>query len=114
IFPDSPWTHTAQQTWQMAESAYLYFNEYERVPGAGNSILISPVAVFWKDPKRPDEHVYRMLAERAQIKFQNSFFDSAISLSSANPGRIVWASLEGKVHIDGPDGLKIDGQNFKF
>jgi len=114
IFPDKPWTHQAQQTWQMAESAYLYFNEYDRVAGAASSILISPVAIFWQDPKRPDEKPYRVLAERAQIKFQNSFFDSAISLSSANPGRIVWASLEGVVHIDGPDGLVIDGQNFKF
>ncbi|WP_437223993.1 hypothetical protein SH661x_003440 [Planctomicrobium sp. SH661] len=114
VFPEFTWTHRAQQTWQMAEHAYLYFNEYERVPGAGNSIQISPVAIYWQDPKRPGSKPFRVLADRAQIKFQNSFFDAAIALSSVNPGRIVWASLEGPVHIDGPDGLTIDGQNFKF
>jgi len=114
IFPEFAWTHRAEQTWQMAERAYLYFNKYERVQGAGNSVQIAPVAIFWHDPKRPGTKPFRILAERAQIKFQNAFFDQAIALSSANPGRIVWASLEGPVHIDGPDGLEIDGKNFKF
>lgn len=114
IFPEYEWTHRAEQTWQMAEKAYVYFNKYERVQTSGNSIQIAPVAIFWHDPKRPGEKPFRILAERAQIKFQNAFFDRAIALSNANPGRIVWASLEGPVHIDGPDGLVIDGKNFKF
>lgn len=114
VFPEYAWTHRSEQTWQMGEQAYLYFNQYNRVPGTGNSIQISPVAIFWQDPQRPGSKPYRVLAERAQIKFQNQFFDSAIALSNANPGRIVWASMEGQVHIDGPDGLVIDGQNFKF
>jgi len=114
VFPDVAWTHQANQTWQMGERTYLYFNEYERLPGAGNAIQISPVAIFWHDPKRPDAAPFRILATRAQLKFQNAFFDTAIALSNANPGRIVWASMEGQVHMDGPDGLSIDGQNFKF
>jgi len=114
VFPDVAWTHQADQTWQMGERTYLYFNKYERLPGAGNAIQISPVAIFWHDPKRPTAAPFRILATRAQLKFQNPFFDTAIALSNANPGRIVWASMEGQVHIDGPDGLSIDGQNFKF
>ncbi|SFH80702.1 hypothetical protein [Planctomicrobium piriforme] len=114
VFPDAEWTHTAEQTWQMAENVSLYFREHQRVPGSGNTIQISPVAIVWKDPKRPGAKPFRVLAQRAQIKFQNSFFDTAISLTDAKPGRIVWGSLEGAVHIDGPDGLQIDGQNFKF
>lgn len=114
IFPEAPWTHRAEQTWLMGEHAYLYFKHFERVPGSGNSILISPVAIFWNDPKRPGAPPFRLQAERAQIKFQNSFFDAAIALSNANPGRIVWASMEGNVHVDGPDGLQLHGQNFKF
>jgi len=114
IFPDAPWTRNAEHTFQLAESVTLYFREWRRVETTGNTIQISPVAILWKDPKREGVAPYRLLAERAQIKFQNTFFDSAISLTDAKPGRIVWASLEGAVHIDGPDGLRIEGQNFKF
>ncbi len=114
VFPDAPWTRHAEHTFQLADSVTLYFREFQRVPGSGNTIQISPVAILWRDSNRPDAPPYRILAERAQIKFQNSFFDTAISLTDAQPGRVVWASLEGSVHIDGPDGLKIEGQNFKF
>ncbi len=114
VFPDAPWTHHAEHTWQIAQSVSLYFRELHRIAETGNTVKISPVAILWRDPKRPDAPPYRMMAERAQVKFQNSFFDDAISLTDAKPGRIVWASLEGAVHIDGPDGLRIEGQNFKF
>ncbi|HWL09528.1 MAG TPA: hypothetical protein VNQ76_14055 [Planctomicrobium sp.] len=114
VFPDAPWTRQAEHTFQLAEAVTLYFRELQRVQGSGNTIQISPVAILWRDPKRPETPPYRILAERAQIKFQNTFFDTAISLTDAKPGRVVWASLEGSVHIDGPDGLKIEGQNFKF
>ncbi|WP_437185560.1 hypothetical protein SH668x_002671 [Planctomicrobium sp. SH668] len=114
VFPETQWTHEADQTWQMSEHVYLYFNDLERDSSSGDSIQISPVAIFWRDPKRPGEKPFRIVAERAQLKFQNSFFDSAIALSSSKPGRIVWASLEGKVNIDGPDGLRIEGRDFNF
>lgn len=113
-FPEVKWTHQAEHAWQVAEAVTLYFREHHRVAGSGNTLQISPIAVLWKDPKRPGSPPYRLVAERAQIKFQNSFFDSAISLTDAQPGRIVWGSLEGNVSIDGPDGLKIQGLNFKF
>jgi hypothetical protein len=113
-FPEVEWTHHAEHCWQVAEHVYLYFRRHERVAGTGNTVLIAPVAIIWKDPRRPEQDPYRILAERAQVKFENEFFDSAIALSDAEPGRVIWGSLEGNVTIAGPDHLKIAGQNFKF
>lgn len=114
FFPDAEWTRQAEQTWQIAEHALLYFRHHEREAGTGNTVRMSPLALLWHDSRHPGGKPYRILAETARLKFENAFFDTAVALSNADPGRVVWASLEGSVHIDGPDGLVIDGRNFFF
>jgi hypothetical protein len=114
FFPDAPWTRKAELKWQREDQAFLFSNEITREDETGNMVRFSPLAILWKDPKRPEAPPFRILAEGARLQFENQFFDSAIHLSNANPGRIVWAVLEGEVHIDGPDGLVLDGEQFVF
>ncbi len=113
-FADAEWTKDAEMKWQRSEQAFLYSKNVEREEGTGNVVSMSPLAILWKDPRNPDGKPYRLIAEKARLQFENEFFDSALDLTDAKPGRIVWSSLEGKVHIDGPDGMVIDGQHFIF
>lgn len=113
-FPDAPWTRTAEFKWQRGDQAFLFSDEIAREDETGNMVRFSPLAILWKDPQRPEARPYRLIAEGARLQFENQFFDSAIHFSNANPGRIVWAVLEGAVHIDGPDGLVINGEQFVF
>ena len=112
---DVAWTHSdAAWKWQRGEEAFLFAQDVRPEPGEGNLVRMDSLAMLWKDPRRPEDVPYRLIADSALIQFENSFFDSAIDLANAEPGRIVWASLEGEVRIDGPDGLSVDGRQFSF
>lgn len=101
------------KTFQSKET-FFYTRNVERDESSGNQVVMSPIAILWKDPRHPEEQPFRLIAEKGIIQFENQFFDSAIQLTDARPGRIVWGTLEGVVHIDGPQGLVIDGQQFVF
>jgi len=113
-FSDVPWTKTADLQWQRSEDAFMYAEKIERQEATGNVVKLTPLAILWRDPRRPDAKPYRLIADSARVQFENQFFDSAIELTDSDPGRIVWSSLEGNVHIDGPDGMIIHGENFIF
>lgn len=113
FFPDAPWTGQAQLSWQRSTHSFLFASKV--VPETnGNSVELSPLAILWNDPNHPEGKPFRLIAEKAYVQFQNPFFGTSASLMESDPGRIVWASLEGQVHIDGPDGLVIDGRQFIF
>lgn len=116
FFPDAPWTLTAKVKWQRPdESAFLFAETVEREKaGHGNAVKMTRVAILWKDPQRPGAPPFRLIANSAHIQFENPFLGQAIDLTSAKPGRIVNASLDGAVLIDGPDGLRILGRDFVF
>ncbi|MEW4490557.1 hypothetical protein AB1L42_20905 [Thalassoglobus sp. JC818] len=122
-FPDLDWVNSEHlETFEsQTQDLMLFTQNTKRVFVSGQSgsgeddgrtVEMSPVAVLWKDPRNPEARPFRLIADRALVRFQNRFFDEALELSNSRPGRVVWASLEGTVHIDGPDGLVIDGQQF--
>ncbi|MBA4182153.1 MAG: hypothetical protein C0506_16325, partial [Anaerolinea sp.] len=112
--PDSPWAKDAQMCWQQSSDACLFANDVERLADGGNKVRMAPFAMVWRDPRRTDGACYTIEAAGAVVHFQNSFFDEALELSDRKPGRIVHMTLEGKVHITGPDNLEITGEKFIF
>ncbi|MCA8995360.1 MAG: hypothetical protein KDA80_00170 [Planctomycetaceae bacterium] len=119
FFPDDPWTKEASFSWQRSTDSYLFSENVNIVestdPGIpSNSVEMKPLAILWKDPRRPHVAPFRLLAEKAYVQFERPFFGDSDKFGDSDPGRIVWASLEGPVHIDGPDGLQLDGRQFVF
>lgn len=112
--PNSAWAQDAGYNWEQSENASLFFNEFQRLPDGGNKIRLAPFAMVWRDPKRADGARYTVEAAGAVVNFQNQFFDDAIDLRDTKPGRIVHMTLEGKVRINGPDNLQIEGEKFIF
>lgn len=113
-FPDLPWLQAGDIKTFQSRQTFFYTRDVQRDEVSGNQVRMSPIAVLFKDPRRPDEKPFRLIAEKGLIQFENRFFDSALHVAGASPGRIVWATLEGAVHIDGPDGLQLDGRQFVF
>lgn len=113
-FADVTWLQSGNIKTFQSQETFFYTQEVERDANSGNQVRMSPIAILWKDPRRPDERPFRIIAEKGIIQFENQFFDTALQLTDVKPGRIVWGTLEGLVHIDGPDGLQIDGQQFVF
>ena len=111
---NSPWAAEAQFCWQQSSDSCLFANVVERLPDGGNKVRLAPFAMVWRDPRRTDGGSYTMEATGAVVHFQNSFFDDALELSDKKPGRIVHMTLEGKVHVTGPDNLDITGEKFIF
>lgn len=97
-----------------SDDTFFFTQHVERDVASGNKVAMSPIAILWIDPENPDAKPYRLLAKKGIIQFENQFFDEAIQLADARPGRVVWGTLEGMVHIDGPDGLGIDGKQIVF
>ncbi len=114
FFSDVPWLQSGELKTFQSKNMLFYTRDVERDESTGNQVKMSPIAVLWSDPRRPDEKPFRLIAEKGIVQFENQFFDRALQLKNAKPGRIVWATLQGVVHIDGPDGLVIDGKQFVF
>ncbi|QDT33754.1 hypothetical protein [Thalassoglobus polymorphus] len=113
-FSEVKWLQAGEIKTFQSKNTLFYTRDVERDKTSGNKVRMSPIAMLWTDPRRPDEKPYRLIAETGIVQFENQFFDAALHLKDAKPGRIVWATLEGVVHIDGADGLVIDGKQFVF
>lgn len=113
-FSDVAWLHQGEIKSYQSEEIFFYTHNVQRDEQSGNKVLMSPIAMLWQDPKHPERQPVRLIAQKGLIQFENQFFDSALQLTNSKPGRIVWGTLEGLVHIDGPDGLELDGKQFVF
>ncbi len=113
-FSEVDWLQSGEIKTFQSKNTFFYTRNVERDETSGNKVRMSPIAMLWNDPRRPGEKPYRLIAETGIVQFENQFFDAALHLKDAKPGRIVWATLEGIVHIDGADGLVIDGKQFVF
>ncbi|MCH7688741.1 MAG: hypothetical protein IH899_19010, partial [Planctomycetes bacterium] len=105
----APWAAHAKYQLR-TENAFVYAQT--SVPNdAKDAIRFTPFAVVWMQTgKRENEAPYVIISESAYIKFANPIED----LFSSNPGRVIGGTLEGEVKIRGPDGLKIEGEDFWF
>jgi hypothetical protein len=123
------WLHTAAIRWQRSEQSFMFAQTVEAAEKStldagdatrGDTIRMQPFAMIWKDERRPDEPPLTVVAQSARVRFENPVFDPSqladhsINLSGGDAGRIISAALEGQVHITGPDGLVIRGQDFVF
>ncbi|MEZ6056874.1 MAG: hypothetical protein R3C01_09220 [Planctomycetaceae bacterium] len=103
---DIEWASKAKYKVQQGERGFLYFDRHE---SQENHVDFEPFAMVWIDPTEPEAAPYVVHCESAQIIFEKPF-----RVGGSSPGRILGASLFGKVRITGPQGLVIDGANFKF
>jgi hypothetical protein len=110
-------THLAHQPWVKSakyllrsHDAFVYANEW-RPEGNEGRVRLWPFAMAWvtKNDKTNVEEVVTVVAESAVVKFAGSF-----DLPSPDPGRIISASLEGRAQVAGPNGLLVDGRDFRF
>ncbi|WP_437206555.1 hypothetical protein [Planctomicrobium sp. SH664] len=113
-FADAPWTQSQDVQVMQKESLFFFTQKYDRHQADRRSVQLTPIALLWHDPKRPDAAPYRMIAQTGRITFENPFFGQAISLAGDKAGRILGIKLDGAVTIDGPDNLAIAGENFIF
>ncbi|MCA9045133.1 MAG: hypothetical protein KDA69_12475 [Planctomycetaceae bacterium] len=114
-FADFPWTSNAAIKWQRGENTFLFAETAEPdESGDGRVVKFAPLALLWSDPEKPDAAPYRIVAQSGRIQFENAFFDEAFDLTQVNPGRIIGASLDGAVLINGPDALMVQGRDFVF
>lgn len=113
-FPDLAWAREASQEYHLSDTTCLYTRSLQQDPSTGRTIQVTPVAIVYHDPKHPEAPPLRIIADSGELEFENRFYDEAIALSDAKPGRIVAGQLNGTVHIDGPNGLVIDGHQFTF
>ena len=124
-FPDVAWIHAEQlETFESQDQDLILFTQKTEpaeivddvaiTETDGQMLQMTPIAVLWKNPRDPEGKPFRLIAERGLVRFQNNFYDGVFDIESKSPGRIVWASLDGHVHIDGPEGLVIDGNQFSL
>ena len=106
--PSATWAPEAKFTFKIGQESHAYFDKQFRIgDGRQNRIRLSPFAVVWFDPKNNEQVPYTLTADTAVIEFEDT-----VELGSSSGGRIVGGQLTGNVHIAGPDGLRLDGQDF--
>lgn len=109
--------HLSHQTWAASakyhlrsQQAFVYTNDLQP-EGREGRVRLRPFALAWVeiDPQTQAEQVFTVVSESALVKFAEAY-----EVSNPNPGRVVFAALDGPAQIAGPNGLLIDGRNFFF
>lgn len=106
-----PWTTNARYLLRISEQgAFLFTNDWQP-EGKEGRIRLSPFAMAWVSINKETgkEEAVTVVSESASLKFSGKF-----DMLSADAGRVIGASLEGRTQIMGPNGLLIDGRNFRF
>lgn len=118
--PDLDWVRHAGYTYQRDNTLFVFAGaaalDHEAAtdapnPKAGRQIRFEPFALVRIDPKRPDAPPLVITCEAARIQFENPV---EIGFDAGSPGRLTNAWFDGIVDITGPDGLRVQGQNFSF
>lgn len=103
-----PWTAEAKK-FLWTKEMFIFSDEWTP-RGDQGQIRFQPFAGVWiTKNKAGEEEAFTVSAESALLKFESKF-----DFDNPQPGRVTGGSLEGEVQIDGPDGLKITGENFYF
>lgn len=110
-------TYLSQQEWTEKSrwyihsgQSYVFANEW--IPeGNTGRIRLQPFALAWvsTNPKTGEEEAITLVSESAVVKFAGSF-----EMPDPKPGRMVFAALDGRAQMTGPNGLLLDGRNFYF
>lgn len=107
--PQQKWA--AKSRWYMRSGqSYIFANEWIPDGNAGR-IRLQPFALAWisTNPKTGQEEAVTLVSESAVVKFAGSF-----EMPAPKPGRMVFAALDGRAQMTGPNGLLLDGRNFYF
>jgi hypothetical protein len=112
---DQPWTAKAKYHLR-SDQTFIYYNEWtlestDGPDGPTDRIRFQPFAMAIVEPNRQtgEERVVTVICESALVKFADSF-----EMPNPDPGRVVFAELDGPTRVSGPDGLLIDGKDFFF
>jgi lipopolysaccharide export system protein LptA len=109
--------HLSHQKWAASakyhlrsQQAFVYTNDLQP-EGREGRVRLRPFALAWVevDPDTRTEQVFTVVSESALVKFAGSY-----EVSNPDPGRVVFAALDGPAQVAGPNGLLIDGRNFFF
>ena len=117
--PHAPWAAGAQFQFTFGETV-AFWNEMELIRG-GKALRVAPFAMAVRDPGPADsdspdaaDHVpdrpTTLIAESATLQFERTVSTDAV----AETGRVIGAAFYGAVRLEGPDGLRIDGENFIY
>jgi len=105
--PSQPWAARADYQLRTGE-AFVYFNEWEPTD-SDKAVRLKPFALVWMTEGDDGAEPIRISCDSAYLQFPSEF-----KMPIANPGRVIGGELEGKVRIQGKDGLDIVGKNFVF
>jgi|GEM_PF-5869986 len=107
--PQQEWA--AKSRWYIRSGqSYIFANEW--IPeGHAGRIRLQPFAMAWvtTNPKTGEEEAVTLVSESAVVKFAGSF-----EMPDPKPGRMVFAALDGRAQMTGPNGLLLVGRNFYF
>lgn len=102
-FPEDPWVQKANSHYR-DQRRRLFFNSCE-LSKDNHQILVQPVAIVWQQNK--EDVPITITAEAAQLRTVNKF-----KAGDRQLGNLVSGLLEGNVRIAGPDGLRIEPDEF--
>ncbi len=106
---DHAWTAESRYLLR-TQQAYLYTDGWEP-EGKEGRVRFTPFAMAWVSINKSTgkEEAVTVVSESALLKFSGS-----LEMSNPDPGRVVFAALEGRTQVRGPDGMQLDGRNFYF
>ena len=104
-FAKDPWVQKANARFRDGDRL-LYFDKH-KIDDNHRSISVNPVAFLWLQDDGKDP--ITVTPESAKLESSSEF-----SFQEAKFGKIVFGSLNGDVRITGPDGLSIEGRNFRI
>lgn len=106
--PHAAWAGDAKYQLR-TDSSFVYAEQWKQID-SDNAIRFKPFAMVWMQKgRKPGEAPITIVSESAYIRFANKF-----DLTKPNPGRVIGGTLEGRVEIRGPNGLRVVGKTFLF
>jgi len=120
FLPQVDWMRKPGYTFQRGDELFIFAGTAEpnrdeaarsQNPGVENQIKLEPFALIWIDPKRTEARPLLIQCDTARLQFEKPV---KLGFDGSSPGRLTAAWFDGLVDITGPDGLRLQGQNFKF
>lgn len=108
-FAQEPWVSQARYHLR-SQQAFLFTNDVQP-EGHEGRLRLTPFALAWihVDQQTQREQAWTLLSESALVKFEANY-----DFAHPDPGRIIFAALDGTAQLTGPDGLLLQGRNFFF